>query len=93
VLGGGAADSDVTTQIIADVAGVPLTRVTYRDTSLLGAAILARALVEPDQDWRTLIETMLPAPQYVEPGAHATRYQDLYGHYIAALAGNERNPT
>ena len=48
VLGGGAADSPTTSQILADITGVPLTRVGYRDTSLLGAAILARGLVEPD---------------------------------------------
>jgi sugar (pentulose or hexulose) kinase len=85
VMGGGAAGSGVTTQIIADVAGVPLVCLENSETSLLGAAILARGLVEARTSLVELSSDMVPPARPVEPGAETTLYQDKYGQYLRSL--------
>jgi xylulokinase len=61
VLCGGAAASRITPQILADVTGRPVACVTEPAVSALGAALIARALVEPaPADWR---------PETPQPGA------------------------
>ena len=69
VMGGGAAGSRITTQIIADATGVPLACLENSETSLLGAAILARGLVEARTSLAELSSAMVPPARLVEPGA------------------------
>jgi len=85
VLCGGAADSLTTSQILADIAGVPLTRVSYRDTSLLGAAILARGLVEPELPLADLADQMRQASCDICPSVNASLYHEQYRHYVESL--------
>ncbi|MHB8861054.1 MAG: xylulokinase [Pirellulaceae bacterium] len=85
VIGGGAAGSRVTTQIIADVTGVPLACLQNSDTSLLGAAILARGLVEPHTSLAELSAAMVPLPRSVEPGIETAFYHDKYEQYLNSL--------
>jgi xylulokinase len=85
VMGGGAAGSRTTTQIIADVTGVPLACLNNSETSLLGAAILARGLVEESASLVELSLDMAPPARRVEPGALATFYQDKYEQYLSSL--------
>jgi sugar (pentulose or hexulose) kinase len=85
VLGGGAADSPTTAQILADITGVPLTRVSYRDTSLLGAAILARGLVEPGTSLENLADQMCPSCDSVCPGVNTSLYCEQYRRYVESL--------
>ena len=85
VLGGGAADSLTTSQILADIAGVPLTRVSYRDTSLLGAAILARGLVEPELSLADMADQMRPASCDICPSVNASLYHEQYRLYVESL--------
>ena len=66
-MGGGAAGSRTTTQIIADVTGVPLACLNNSETSLLGAAILARGLVEESASLVELSLAMAPPARRVEP--------------------------
>ena len=85
VLCGGAADSLTTSQILADIAGVPLTRVSYRDTSLLGAAILARGLVEPELPLVDMADQMRQASCDICPSVNASLYHEQYRHYVESL--------
>lgn len=85
VLGGGAADSPTTAQLLADITGVPLTCVGYRDTSLLGAAILARGLVEPKVSLIDLADSMRPPTGVLLPGANRSLYREQYRHYVESL--------
>jgi xylulokinase len=85
VLGGGAAGSAVTPQIVADVTGLPLSCFAASEASLAGAAVIARGLLEPGQPLGGLAEAMLPPSRRVEPGAQASVYQGQYRRYLASL--------
>ena len=84
-MGGGAALSRVTTQIVADATGLPLACLSTGEASLLGAAILARGLVETDTSLADLSEAMVPSARHLEPGAQASFYRDHYREYLRAL--------
>ncbi len=85
VVGGGAAGSLVTLQILADVTGLPLACPTASEASLLGAAIVARGLLELEFSLAVLAKAMAPPARHVEPGPHAALYQQLCQRYIRAL--------
>jgi xylulokinase len=85
VMGGGAASSRVTTQILADVTGLPLACVDTGEASLLGAAILARGLVDTDMSLADLSEAMTRPARRVEPGTQASFYRDQYQQYLHTL--------
>ncbi|MHB8973010.1 MAG: xylulokinase [Pirellulaceae bacterium] len=93
VMGGGAAGSHSTTQIIADVTGVPLACLENSETSLLGAAILARGLVEARTSLAELTSAMVPPARLVEPGAEKTFYQGKYEQYLSSLPLQQARPT
>lgn len=82
---GGAAASRVTPQLLADVTGLPLRCFSSSESSLLGAAIVARGLLEPGASLTGLAEAMIPAARQVAPGANAPFYKDLYRSYLASL--------
>ncbi len=71
---GGAATSRVTPQIIADVTQRPVACIEAFDPSALGAAVLARALVDPTAPLKTLAERMAPPSRLVLPGENAKIY-------------------
>lgn len=91
-LGGGAASSRVTTQILADVTDLPLACEPTGEASLLGAAILARGLLEPDTSLAELSEAMLPSARHVEPGAAAGFYREQFNRYLRSLANEPTKP-
>ena len=84
-MGGGAASSRVTTQILADATGLPLACLSTGEASLLGAAILARGLVETESSLADLSAAMVPPARRVEPGAQAPFYQEQYEEYLRSL--------
>ena len=85
VLGGRAAASGVTAQILADVTGLPLACLTAGASSVLGAAILARGLLEHHASLAELATAMVPPARAVEPARDAARYQEQYAAYLRAL--------
>jgi sugar (pentulose or hexulose) kinase len=85
VVGGGAAASPITVQLLADVARLPLRCVQTGDSSLLGAAVLARGLLEPEAPLASLAEAMAPPAVRVEPGPEAALYQERYQQYARSL--------
>jgi len=85
VLGGAVAASRATTQMMADVTGLPLDCSPAGGGSVLGAAILARGLLEPNRSLAELSDAMRPAPRRVEPGENAAHYHDLFDAYQASV--------
>lgn len=93
VMSGGATASPVTAQILADVTGLPLRCVSDSEASLLGAAIIARGLLEPGMSLGDLVSEMVRQPQVVEPGADAPFYRERYQQYLHSLPGPRPNPS
>ncbi len=85
VMCGGAAAGRVTPQILADATGVPVACCTETDTSAFGAAVLARALVEPDADLAALSREMSPASKAFEPGPDKGVYREMFEEYTESL--------
>ncbi|MCG3181901.1 MAG: Xylulose kinase [Phycisphaerae bacterium] len=85
VMCGRAAGSRVTPQIIADTVHLPIACASERETSALGAAIVARRLVEPKSELARLAEAMAPRVREVHPDAGADTYRELLRQYVASL--------
>lgn len=81
----GAATSEVTPQIIADVTGLPV--VCHADVagSLRGAAILARSMLPGQRSLRELAQSMAVPGKTIQPGADAAFYQRQFQQYIQSL--------
>jgi len=82
---GGAAAGRLTPQIIADTTGLPVACATESDTGALGAAMIARGLVEPKESLVSLSAAMAPPFRPVEPGPQADLYHDMLDEYLASL--------
>ncbi|NLF39924.1 FGGY-family carbohydrate kinase [bacterium] len=90
VLCGGATRSTVTPRIIAAVTGLDVSCVNESDTSALGAAIIARGLVEPGTSLASLATSMKPDVRAVDPGAHHIEYRELFDEYLESLPARKR---
>jgi xylulokinase len=82
---GGAATSQTTPQIIADVTGLPIACQTNSEASVLGAAIIARGLIEKQASLSDLAAEMAPPARWIEPGANASFYQKQCEKYLLSL--------
>ena len=85
VMCGRAAASAVTPGIVAYVTGLPVDCAAEPETSAIGAAILGRALVEPETPIWTLADKMKPAVRRVEPGENRAIGAQLLKEYLASL--------
>jgi sugar (pentulose or hexulose) kinase len=85
VMCGKAATSSVTPGIIADTLGLPVDCVAASDTSSLGAAVLARALVEEGADLAELSSAMKPRVTRVEPGPGTTAARARFEEYLRSV--------
>ena len=85
VVGGAAATSPITAQILADVTGLPLLCQDTGSSSLRGAVILARALAEPGASLSSISAEMALNPRRVDPGSDAAYYQEVYRRYLSSL--------
>lgn len=82
---GGAAASRVTPQIVADATGLPVACAAEPEASALGAAMLARGLIEPDTPLAEIASQMGPEVRLVEPSSQADFYRDMSQEYLASL--------
>lgn len=82
LLSGGAASSRVTPQIIADVTDRPVAAMTETAVSALGAAILARAMVEPHRELGELAEGLASTNVNYSPGRDSPVYQKLLERFL-----------
>jgi len=78
MLSGSAAVSRITPQILADITGLPLVCAGPMGGSTLGAAMLARGLIEPGTSLATIARQMTPAARQVEPGPNRARYAQCF---------------
>jgi len=85
IMCGKAAESVVTPRIIADTTGLPVDCATLPETSSLGAAMLARKLVEPARGLVELSDVMKPPMQRVQPGQGREEAARRLEEYLAAL--------
>jgi xylulokinase len=85
VMCGRAAASRVTPGIVADVTGLPVDGVTQPETSAIGAAVLARAIVEPGTMLADLAQAMKPAVRRVAPGPGREVGRRLFEEYLASF--------
>lgn len=81
VMTGGAASSEVTPQIVADVTGLPVTCAAVSATSAFGAAVLGRGLLEPRRSLIGLALGMTSPGRLVRPGRHRDLYRMLAEEY------------
>lgn len=90
VMCGKAATSSMTPGILAETTGLPVDCMTVPEISAVGAAVLARLLVEPGASLVELSDAMRPSARRVEPGpgreAARARFQ-RYLHDLTAAAG------
>jgi sugar (pentulose or hexulose) kinase/predicted TIM-barrel fold metal-dependent hydrolase len=84
---GGGARGSVTPQIIADVTGLPVAGMVESEMSALGAAVIARGLLEPAADLLALAEQMAPAARMFHPGTNARAYREILAEYLGSLPG------
>ncbi len=85
VMAGSAAASRVTSQIMADVTGLPLTCYSEGAGSSLGAAILARGLLEPGRSLAELARNMGKPAAQVRPGPDVGLYSSRFEEYLREL--------
>jgi xylulokinase len=85
VLCGSAASGRNTPQIVADVTRLPVCCVEMPDISALGAAMLARSLVEPGTRLDDIARQWAPARRTVTPSEGAAAYRGLYEEYVSKL--------
>jgi|ETNmetMinimDraft_26_1059896.scaffolds.fasta_scaffold19926_2 xylulokinase len=85
VMCGGGANSRVTPQIVTDVTGMPVAPKSQMDTAALGAAMIARGLIEPEASLADLSEAMARPSRMVLPGAETSLYSEMLKEYLASL--------
>jgi xylulokinase len=85
VLTGGAASGQVTPQILADATGLPLACAGAGTGSPLGAAIIARGLLESTVPLADLAENMAPPAREVAPGSNTPFYEEHFREYLNSL--------
>lgn len=83
---GGASASPVTSQIIADITGLPVACAGESESSLLGALFIARKMNEPDRSWISLIQEMKTPDRIMMPGENRAFYQNAYRDYEQLIA-------
>jgi xylulokinase len=85
VMCGGGAAGRVTPQVVADAAGLEVTCAPESDVSALGAAMIARGLVEPDADLADLSRAMASPVRAFTPGPDSAFYRSMLDEYMASL--------
>jgi hypothetical protein len=83
VMCGGAAESTVTPRIIANVTGLPVACTIEPEMSALGAAVIARGLIEPATSLAELAESMTSTLRVVTPDGDAGVYSKLLRECLA----------
>jgi len=82
IMCGGVTRTRVGPQIVADVTHRPVVCPKQPEISAFGAAILARAMLEPDAPLEHLADTMSPPMRVLEPGPNAPAYKPLLPEYV-----------
>lgn len=81
---GRAAQGDTVPQIISDVTALPVDCLEAADVSALGAAVVARCLLEPRTPVAEISRSMVPPSRSVVPGPGRALYADVLQDYLRA---------
>ena len=84
---GSAAAGRNTPQVIADIVNLPIACVEACDVSALGAAVIARSLVDSDTDLASIARRWAPSGRTVSPSERAPAYRDLLREYFTIFDG------
>jgi xylulokinase len=90
IMCGGASASKVTPQIIADITNLPVDCVTESATSALGAAMLARSIVEPENSLVKITGEMRQKYRRFKPGDDVRIYRKAFCEYLQFLEEGKR---
>ena len=82
---GRAAASNVTPQIVANVTSLPVECLAVTDTSALGAAMIARVLLDPDTPLADISSAMRPPSRTVKPDGDRKVYAQLLEEYTRSF--------
>jgi len=85
IMTGGGAASEITPRIVADATDLPVACAVEPDTGALGAAMMARGLLERDTPLADISREMAPRARPFAPGKDAGTYAKLLEEYIASL--------
>jgi xylulokinase len=86
VMCGKAAMSTVTPGIIADTTGLPVECMVRPETSAIGAAVLARAMLQPGAAIEAISDEMKPRAVRFDPGPGSREARGRFGEYLGSLA-------
>jgi len=89
VMCGGAAGGRVTPQVVADATGLPVCCRAESAMSALGAAVLARGLIEPTPLNEVLARPAGGSARELRPGADAPLYAQMAGEYFDRVQSRE----
>jgi xylulokinase len=78
---GGAAQSPIWTQVLADVIGQPVTTLSHNHAGVLGVGAIAATGIGAYDDVETAVREWVRLGATCEPSAAATRYEELYLEY------------
>ena len=85
IMCGGVTQTRSTPQIVADVTGCPASCPDEPEVSAFGAAIVARAMLEPEAPLETLSRSMTEPGRVIEPGPAASYYAPKSAEYVEAV--------
>jgi sugar (pentulose or hexulose) kinase len=82
IMCGGGSQSRCTPQIVADVTNRPVTCPDQAEISAFGAAILARAMLEPEMSLEDLYNIMAGTTRQIHPSKLSSEYASCLQEYI-----------
>lgn len=85
IMCGGGSRGRVTPQIVADITGLTVVCPRETEVSAFGAAILSRAMLEPDVPLDKLYGEMIGPVREIKPVANARFYAPLLQQYLASV--------
>jgi sugar (pentulose or hexulose) kinase len=85
VICGGAASGTLVPQMVSDVTGLPVACAGECESSTLGAAMVARKLVEEACSWQELVAAMVPPPRFYAPGPQRNIHQEGFQRFLDCL--------
>ncbi|MDO4586605.1 MAG: FGGY-family carbohydrate kinase [Planctomycetia bacterium] len=85
IMCGKAGSSLITPQILADITGLKVDCMDKTAGSTLGAAVLAKSLIEPETSIASISEQFVPPSREISPGENYEKYQQIRQNYFMTL--------
>lgn len=88
---GGGSKNQLWNQIRSDVLGIPVKSVEMKETTALGAALVAFTATGLFKSLSEASKNLAPAFSLYEPGPHSNQYDQLFNHYLSVNNRNYKN--